>query len=161
MNTYISIWQFIIGITTTPIMFLYLTYAYDNPINFKKFDLLTSHHDIHEFNANSINEITETYVRRHKRLINTIKEQSKINFIRYCKNPQNIEKEEILKFYENIRNINPNLVFNFILISDYCDLLIPSSLLKDNFIYINLNNYIDADIRNETNNYLKNICFNQ
>ena len=126
-------------------------------INFKKFDLLTSHHDIHEFNANSINEITETYVRRHKRLINTIKEQSKINFIRYCKNPQNIEKEEILKFYENIRNINPNLVFNFILISDYCDLLIPSSLLKDNFIYINLNNYIDADIRNETNNYLKNI----
>ena len=34
MNTYISIWQLIIGITTTPIIFIYLTYAYDNPINF-------------------------------------------------------------------------------------------------------------------------------
>ena len=143
----------------TPIIFE-SNYVYPNSsnttsINFKNFDLLTSHHDIHEFNANSINEITEKYVRRYERLINIIKEESKINFIRYCKNPQNIEKEEILKFYKNISSINPNLVFNFILISDCDGLLIPSSLLKDNFIYIDLNNYIDADILNETNNYFK------
>ena len=124
-------------------------------INFKNFDLLTSHHDIHEFNDNSINEITEKYIRRHKRLINTIKEQNKINFIRYCKNQQNIEEEEILKFYKNVKNINTNLLFNFILISDNNDLVIPNSLLKDNFIYINLNNYIDDDILNETNTYFK------
>jgi len=50
------------------------------------------------------------------------------------------------------------LIFNFILISDYNDLVIPSNLLlKDNFIYINLNNYVDDDILNETNAYFKTI----
>ena len=143
----------------TPIIFE-SNYIYPNPsnttsINFKNFDLLTSHHDIHELNDNSINEITEKYIRRKERLIKTIKEQNKINFIRYCKNQQNIEEEEILKFYKNIKNINTNLLFNFILISDNNDLVIPNSLLKDNFIYINLNNYIDDDILNETNTYFK------
>jgi pantothenate kinase len=99
----------------TPIIFEN-NYIYPNPlnttsINFKNFDLLTSHHDIHEFNDNSINEITEKYIRRYERLINTIKNQKKINFIRYCKNSTNIEEEEILIFYKNIMNINPNLLF--------------------------------------------------
>ena len=143
----------------TPIIFE-SNYIYPNAlnttsINFKNFDLLTSHHDIKEFNDNSINEITEKYIRRKERLITTIKEQTKINFIRYCKNQQNIEEEEILKFYKNVKNINTNLLFNFILISDNNDLVIPNSLLKDNFIYINLNNYIDDDILNETNTYFK------
>jgi len=143
----------------TPIIFEN-NYIYSNSlnttsINFKNFDFLTSHHDIHEFNDNSINEITEKYIRRYERLINTIKNQKKINFIRYCKNSTNIEEEEILIFYKNIMNINPNLLFNFILISDCNDLVIPNSLLKDNFIYINLNNYVDDDIVNETNNYYK------
>jgi hypothetical protein len=143
----------------TPIIFE-SNYIYPNPlnttsINFKNFDLLTSHHDIHEFNDNIINEITEKYIRRYERLINTIKEQKYINFIRYCKNSTNIEEEEILIFYKNIKNINPNLRFNFILISNYNDLVIPNSLLKDNFIYINLNNYVDDDIVNETNEYYK------
>jgi hypothetical protein len=143
----------------TPIIFE-SNYIYPNSlnttsINFKNFDLLTSHHDIDEFNDNSINEITEKYIRRYERLINTIKEQTKINFIRYCKNSTNIEEKEILIFYKNIKNINPNLLFNFILISDCNDLVIPNSLLKNNIIYINLNNYIDDDILNETNEYFK------
>ncbi len=124
-------------------------------INFKNFDLLISYHDIHDFNDNSINETTNKYIRRYERLINTIKEQQKINFIRYCKNQQNLEENEIYTFYKNIRNINPNLLFNFILISDDNDLVIPNNLLKDNFIYINLNNYVDDDIVNETNDYQK------
>ena len=124
-------------------------------INFKNFDLLISHHDIHDFNDNSINEITNKYIRRYERLINTIKEQKKINFIRYCKNQQNLEEHEIYIFYKNIKNINPNLLFNFILISDDNDLVIPNDLLKDNFIYINLNNYVDDDFLNETNDYHK------
>jgi hypothetical protein len=143
----------------TPIIFEN-DYIYPNPlnttsINFKNFDLLISHHDIHEFNDNSINEITDKYFRRYERLINTIKEQNKINFIRYCKNQANIEEKEINRFYKNIININPILVFNFILISECNDLVIPKDLLKDNFIYINLNNYIDDDILNEANVYFK------
>ena len=143
----------------TPIIFesnyIYPNSSNTTSINFKNFDLLTSHHDIDEFNDNSINEITEKYIRRKERLIQTIKKQNKINFIRHCKNQQNIEEEEILKFYKNVKNINTNLLFNFILISDNNDLVIPNSLLKDNFIYINLNNYIDDDILNETNTYVK------
>ena len=126
-------------------------------INFKNFDLLISHHDINEFNDNSINEITEKYTRRYKRLINTIKEQKKINFIRYCKNQENIEEEEIIKFYNNIVSINPKLSFNFILISDYNNLEIPHNLFKYNLIYINLNNYINDDILNEENEYFRTI----
>jgi hypothetical protein len=43
------------------------------------------------------------------------------------------------------------------LICDYNDLVMPNSLLKDNFIYINLNNYnyVDDNIVNETNDYYK------
>jgi hypothetical protein len=143
----------------TPIIFesnyIYPNRSNTTSINFKNFDLLISHHDIHKFNDNSINEITEKYIRRKERLIKTIKEQNKINFIRYCKNQPNIEEEEILKFYKNVKNINTNLLFNFILISDNNDLVIPNSLLNDNFIYINLNNYIDDDILNEKDEYFK------
>jgi hypothetical protein len=124
-------------------------------INFKNFDLLISHHDIHDFNDNSINEVTNKYIRRYERLINTLKEQKNINFIRYCKNQQNLEENEIYTFYKNIKNINPDLLFNFILISDDNNLVIPNNLLKDNFIYINLNDYVDDDIVNETNDYHK------
>jgi hypothetical protein len=143
----------------TPIIFE-STYIYPNvsnntSIKFKNFDLLTSHHDIRIFNDNSINEITEKYTRRYERLINTIKEQQNIYFIRYCKNSNNIEETEIIKFYKNINNINPNLIFKFILISDYNDLIIPNSLLEYKFTYINLNNYIDDDVLNETNTYFK------
>ena len=65
-------------------------YIYPNPldmtsINFKDFDLITSHHDIKEFNNNFITEITEKYNRRYHRFINLIKNQDQIYFIRYFK----------------------------------------------------------------------------
>ena len=142
-----------------PIMFE-SNYIYPNSlnttsINFKNFDLLTSHHDIKKIDSNSINELTKKYKRRYNRLVNIIREEKKINFIRYCKNQENIEVEEIIKFQINIKNINPNLKFNFILISDYENLILPEKLLNLNLIYINLNNYIDNDILNEKNSYFK------
>ena len=125
-------------------------------INFKNFDKLISHHDIHKFNDNSINEITEKYNRRYLRLIKTIKEEKKINFIRYCKNSTDLEEDEILKFYKYIKDINSKLLFNFILISDCNDLVLPNNLLeKNDFIFINLNNYKDNDTLKETDNYQK------
>jgi hypothetical protein len=125
-------------------------------INFKNFDLLTAHHDIHIFNDNSINEITEKYTRRYKRLINTIKDMKQIFFIRYCKNQNDIEAKEIDRFYENINNINNLLSFKFILVSDANIIEIPQNLKnKDNFIYIDLNKYTNDDIINESNSYKK------
>lgn len=137
------------------------TYIYPNQLNtttikFLNFDRLISHHDIDKFTNNSINEITEKYTRRYERLINTIKGEKEINFIRYCKDSTYIEEDEIIKFYENIKNINCDLVFKFILISDYDDLIIPDNLINnENFIYINLNNFIDEEVINETNDYFK------
>ena len=139
------------------------TYIYPNnlnttSINFLHFDLLISHHDIDKFNDNSIVEITEKYNRRYERLINTIKTEKEIFFIRYCKNQNNIEDTEIIKFFNNIININNNLLFKFILISDCDNLIIPNNLKNTkNFIYIDLNNYIDDDIINETDLYKKTI----
>ncbi len=135
-------------------------YIYPNPldmtsINFKDFDLITSHHDIKEFNNNSITEITEKYNRRYNRLINLIKNKDKIYFIRYCRNTENLEEDEIHKFYQNIKSINPFLSFYFILISDDDSLKIPTSLSKENFIYINLNKHITQEAIDEEDYYQK------
>jgi len=137
------------------------TYEYLNTldttaIKFLDFNYLISYHDITKFTDNSRNEITEKYTRRYKRLINTIKSEKEIYFIRYCKDSNNIDEEEIIKFYENIKNINCDLLFKFILMSDCENLIIPDNLINnENFIYINLNSYIDDDVINETNEYFK------
>ena len=139
------------------------TYEYPNPLNtttikFLNFNCLISHHDIVKFTDNSINEITEKYTRRYERLINKIKTEKEIYFIRYCKDANDIEEGEIIKFYENIKNINNNLLFKFILISDCENLIISDNLINnENFIYINLNNFIDEEVINETNDYFKTI----
>lgn len=127
-------------------------------IKFLNFNKLVSHHDVKEININTINEITEKYKRRYERLICTIKGQSNISFIRYCKDLNNLEEDEIYNFFKIINNLNPELIFKFILISDCDNLVLPENLLnKDGFIYINLNNYIDDDVINEPNGYFKNI----
>jgi hypothetical protein len=136
-------------------------YIYPNSSNttticFKYFDLLISHHDIHEPNENSINDITNKYKRRFSRFIATIKNEKQIFFIRYCRDQVDLEEKEIHNFYENIKNINKDLVFVFILISDNNSLIIPTTLSeKQNFMYIELNNYIDDDILNEEDIYYK------
>jgi len=134
-------------------------YVYPNSlnttsINFKNFDLLISHHDIDVFNDNSITEITEKYTRRYERLINTIKSEKQIYFIRYCKN-SDISEGEIFNFFYNISRINNDLIFKFILISDDTLELSNNLINMKNFFYINLNNHIDDDITNEKNDYLK------
>jgi hypothetical protein len=125
-------------------------------INFKNFDLLTSHHDIYKFNENSILEITEKYNRRRLRLLETIKCEKLIKFIRYCKNNKDIEELQIDKFYENITSINPVLEFYFLLASDNKDIVITETLLsKKNFKYINLLDHMDEDATMEQNDYFK------
>jgi hypothetical protein len=139
------------------------TYKYPNPLNtttikFLNFNCLISHHDIEKFTDNSRNEIIEKYTRRYERLIDTIQTEKEIYFIRYCKDSNDIEEGEIIKFYENIKNINNDLLFKFVLISHCENLIIPDNLINsENFIYINLNNFIDEEVINETNDYFKTI----
>jgi hypothetical protein len=138
-------------------------YIYPNPlnttsINFKNFHLLTSHHDINVVEENSIKEITEKYKRRYNRLIENINNETNIFFIRYCKDNNDIEENEINNFYENIIRINNNLNFHFILVSDYDNINISENLLlKKNFKYINLKDFYNDDIINEKDDYCKTI----
>jgi len=105
-------------------------------INFLNFDKLISHHDIHEYNNNNIVEITEKYKRRYERLINTIKNKKNIFFIRYCKDSNDIEEDQISNFYKNINNINSELNFKLIFISDCENLMLSNNLIKKNFLFI-------------------------
>jgi hypothetical protein len=136
-------------------------YIYPNPlnttsINFLDFHLLTSHHDIVDYNSETVSKVIEKYKRRYDRLINTIKTEKNIYFIRYCKDAKDIEVKEIIYFFRKIKEINYKLVFKFILISDCNNLIVPNTLKNTtNFIYIDLNDYIDEDITNESDKYLK------
>jgi len=121
---------------------------------FLNFDRLLSHHDIDEISNDNLTKLTEKYTRRYNRLINTLKTSETIYFIRYCS--RDVEEEQIHTFYKHINNINSNLSFKFILASNVDDLIVPLALLnKPNFIYVNLNNYIDDDILNEKVEYFK------
>jgi hypothetical protein len=127
-------------------------------INFIGFNKLISHHDIHEYNSKSVEETIEKYNRRYNRFIDLIKNTTNIYFIRYCKNQDDLEEKEINEFCEKIYGINEKLFFKLILISDCVKLTIPESLIEnDNFIYIDLNKYIDDDVLNEKNDYFKKI----
>jgi hypothetical protein len=136
-------------------------FEYPNPLNtvsihFKNFDLLLSHHDIDKPHPDAIKEITEKYTRRFVRFIQTLQTEKEINFIRYCRNQSNLEEYEIHLFYIYIKNYNPNLKFKFILVSDENTLQIPPTLkTKENFIYINLNDHLDLDTKNELNEYFR------
>jgi flavodoxin len=125
-------------------------------IKFKYLDLLISYHDITDYNSNSLIEITEKYQRRYERLLYTIQNEKEIVFIRYIKNNNDLDEEQIHNFYNNITKINSGLLFKFILISDCDELQFLDNLInKINFHYINLNNYIDDDVLNEDNLYFK------
>ena len=93
-------------------------YTYPNSlgttsINFLNFNLLISHHDIVEPSDDKIKETIERYKRRYERFINTVKEENKIFFIRYCKHTYDIEEDQINLFIQKIKNINTNLIFKF------------------------------------------------
>ena len=80
-------------------------------VKFKNFNNLISHHDLKlNFNDDDYNNFIEKYKRRYYRLINDIKNENKIFFIRYGVEDINT----INLFIDTIKNINPNLDFYFI-----------------------------------------------
>ena len=116
-------------------------------IRFNNFDMMISHHDLHEINNKEIFNLIVKYNRRRKRLIETIKNEKQIFFIRYCKDQRDLQGQEIIQFYDHVLRINPNLDVKFILASDNNNLRVPAALLnKKGFIFINLNGYKNTDV---------------
>lgn len=113
-------------------------------IMFSNFDKIYSHHDLkanHSFDE--LNNFFEKYKRRYYRLIDYIKNENIIFFIRY-----GIENEsQICEFIEIIKELNPQLKVYFINIYESNENKSIYNKINnlDNFIEINYNDYIDIN----------------
>jgi hypothetical protein len=121
-----------------------------NSIKFNNFEHLISHHDLsNNYNETEFYNIIDKYKRRYYRLINEIKTQDKIFFIRY--GYENIENFIIFK--EVINKINPDLkIHYFNIIYDSVNNI--QEIFNEEYTLINFHNYIDI-----TKNYSENLFF--
>ena len=125
-------------------------------IYFNNFNKMISHHDLEE---NYSNEDYENFIlkykRRYDRLLDIIKEEDKIFFIRY-----GLENEEsIINFINEIYKINEYVNIYFINV-DYNIHNLNINYNIKNYIYINFYNYIDNNKKYEDDLYYKTLQFN-
>jgi hypothetical protein len=120
----------------------------EQSVRFKNFHHMISLHDLE-----NINELMEKYNRRRQRLLDDIKNNDAIYFVRFCRNIRNIEENEIAHFFDIVKSINPNLKVKFILVTcNYREnqTVAPLKLLKafPNVKMLYLDNYL-SDKENE------------
>lgn len=103
-----------------------------------------SMHDIPDkYNDQDLENFIDKYKRRYEKLINIIKSNEKIYFIR----KGNFTIEQITLFFKNINDINPNNDIYLILINNFNN--IPLYIKKNKTLYINLEKF---KIKNKENN---------
>lgn len=124
---------------------IYLNKDNNYSVKFNNFDKIISHHDlIKSYNEDDYNNLIKKYIRRYYRLINDIKNEDKIFFIRY-----GLENKEMISYFLRIiSELNPKLQVYFIIV-DYNEDNKNNNLNNDlTYIYINLydnNNKIDKN----------------
>ena len=125
-------------------------------IKFKNFHNIYSHHDLNNnFTIYDYDELKQKYIRRYDRLINDIKNEDKIFFLRY-----GIEDSvQIELFYENIQKKNPKLIFYYIMIV-YSENPIAFTIKYDNFIVINFYDFIDKKIKYDNDPFNRVLQYN-
>jgi len=125
-------------------------------IKFKNFHNIYSHHDLNNnFTIYDYDELKQKYIRRYERLINDIKVEDKIFFLRY-----GIEDSvQIELFYENIQNKNPNLIFYYIMLV-YSENPIQFNIKYDNFIVINFYDFIDKKMKYDNDPFNRVLQYN-
>jgi hypothetical protein len=121
---------------------IFLNKDNNNSVKFNNFDKIISHHDLKKiYDETDYKNFINKYMRRYYRLIEDIKNEDKIFFIRYkSENDQLIDK-----IIEKILLINPSLKIFFIVV-DYNE--IDQNIYR-NYIYINFyenNKNIDYNI---------------
>jgi hypothetical protein len=128
----------------------------DKTVIFKNFDKMISYHDLkNNYNENDYKEFIEKYKRRYYRLIDYIKNEDKIYFIRYGFEEMNT----INDFFKIVHIINPSLCIHFININNSESLYIPLYQIE-NYYYINFYDYIDKNIKYDDDPYFKTFQFN-
>jgi hypothetical protein len=141
-------------------------------IHFKNFDYMISAHDIQKveenidasFNQqNIINEVQKKYQRRYERLIEDIKNNDEIYFLRYCTCNQDVKPNEILQFLNNLKKINKNIHPILILFTLNDEMNAPITLINNNknVYFFFLNYFIDKKIIIEENNLPKDGAINE
>ena len=115
----------------------------DTTVSFNNFDKMISHHDLkNNFNFFEYEKFLDKYIRRYKRLIDLIKKENKIFFIRHG----NELIESVQFFFQKIQLKNKNLLFYFIHIGRKED--------KIDF-FVNDKRYIFVDIESLIEPYKK------
>jgi hypothetical protein len=132
-----------------------------NTVYFNNFSKMVSYHDLPEpYDNNDINNLIEKYKRRYYRLIDDIKREDKIFFIRYGLEDDN----NIKKFMNKINDLNPNLKVDFINVdynendNNYIDNNADDS--NYHYHYINFYKFLDIHKKYDEDLYFKTIQFN-
>lgn len=129
-----------------------------NSVFFNNFDKMISHHDLLKIYTDlDYNNLIDKYKRRYHRLINSIKEEDKIYFIRY-----GIEDSNNIKYFiYTINRINPNLDVHFINVNYDSNNLDNNNINNSikNYYYINFNNYIDSEMKYSDDMFYKTLEF--
>lgn len=125
-------------------------------VYFNNFNKMISHHDLEEnYSDEDFNDFIEKYKRRYNRLLDIIKEEDKIFFIRY-----GLENEDFINdFINEINKINECLNVYFINV-DYNTYNLNINYNIKNYVYINFFNYIDYNIKYDDDLYFKTLQFN-
>lgn len=129
---------------------IYLNKDNKYSVKFNNYDHIISHHDLPNFySEEQLSDVIEKYKRRYDRLINYIKSEDKIFFIRY-----GLEDYNMIEYFFNIiKKINPNLELFFINIFYKLDNSI-TEIFNKNYTLLNFNNYID-----KTRNYSDDLFY--
>ena len=119
-----------------------IKYNIKNDIELKFPNYFISIHDIPEnYTENDIDEFINKYKRRYHRMIDIIKNNDIIHFIRFEDNDE-ISLTNYLEFEKIIYTINPNCKFFFINLVINLSLQDNINLIHKNFYKMNLKNYL-------------------
>jgi len=111
-------------------------------IGFKPLDYFLSIHYLpNSYTDSDLHEFINKYKRRYERMINIIKNDNNIIFLRFD-NDDLINIEDYLQFKNIIQNINPNCKFCFINLIINLQLEDNINIINENYYKINLKNYL-------------------
>jgi hypothetical protein len=129
-------------------------------MKFQFFDDMISYHDFNDEKEESYKKFQNLYKQLANQLIEDIKTQDKIYFFRYVRNDNDLCVNEIINFYNIVKNIsnskNNKLEFYFVILTDTKNYTLNEKLkhLKNIFFY-NFLNYIDKNKIYNENIYFK------
>jgi hypothetical protein len=124
-------------------------------IHFKDFDYMISHHDMLEYNKSNVIEIIKKYERRYERLMDSIILENLIIFVRFVKEKEDLLEEDLINFYNNIENINPNLTFYFIILINENIIFNINICTKKNIIIYNFKSFLEQNKIYDDNIYFR------